>query len=698
MTWALRDLSIACKFFLAAIPLFFLSVVVGLFLGTGLQITQDGLQDIVEYSWVQQNAVRDLKRDAHVTNQSLFRFVAWSSAGLSDKTVSALAQEIIDGLDGLKSGLEKSRAWHDLTTDELDSIDSALRDWAAYAQTAHDVLDVGKDDPAVGTVMLGAAHEQFEIATQHLTNLNRSIYDRAAAKASGVLRISKTTLAILFFGAAALFAVTCLVSYCLHNLVLAPVSAVTKAMLDEADGKAELVLPNSGRKDEIGQMVEAISRFREKTEASQRALSHLARHDVLTGLPNRLSFRETMDELTQTWRARSFALLLLDLDLFKNVNDTRGHSTGDEVLKQVATRLTASVRHVDIVSRLGGDEFAIILNDVSDVGDVEEIVRTICETVRSPYVCSDEPVVIGTSVGIAFAPRDGTDTSILLKRADLALYQAKNAGRDSHRFFESEAERESDCKRALERELTEAVACEQFQLFYQPIVDATDGSLASLEALIRWKHPTRGLVSPGDFIPTLENIGLMPKLGEWILKTACAEAALWPSDVGVAINISAIQIRNGRLLASIEDSLASSGLKANRLEIEITESVLLQDTDLTLNTLQAIRSMGVRVSLDDFGTGFNSLQYLQRFPVDKIKVDQSFVREGGRTADAIIRAIAELGHSLDLAVVAEGVETSEQLCKVRNAGCTHIQGFFIGKPSPLSDVIMSMPVRHPIAA
>ena len=685
MIWAIRDLSIACKFYLGVIPLFFFAIILGILVGSGLKVTEDGLRDVVHFSWAEQNDARELRRQSDVSHQGLFRFVAWSSAGLSGDSLTTLQKEISTGFITVSTGLSDYVHWVDLTDDEIKSVERASSHWTNYTRVARDILDIGRDDPSLATVMLGGAHDEFESAMRDLSDLNDSIYKRAGASTEKVLRVAKSTQVVLLVGAAALFAITGFVSYLLYNLVLAPVSAITKALLAEAEGKAEVPLPATIRKDEIGQMVEAIAQFRERTENANKAMSHLARHDPLTDLPNRLHFREKVEAKFANLESFNgpFTLLLLDLDRFKIVNDTRGHATGDEVLKQVADRLRDLIGPLDSVCRLGGDEFAIILSGLCDPFSIEAVAQRFADEIGKPYILSTEPVVIGTSIGIAIAPKDGQDVSLLLKRADLALYEAKNKGRNTFCFFEETAEHHSNNKRQLETDLSLALGNGQLELFYQPIVKANDRSLVSLEALIRWNHPVRGQVSPGEFIPLAEDMGLMVAIGEWVIHQACVEAARWPETVSVAVNISALQIRNGGLLPSVRHSLLASGLEPHRLEIELTETILLQDTDLTLTTLQALRHMGVRISLDDFGTGFNSLQYLRCFPVDKIKVDQSFVRDDSAVSCAIIRAIAELGKSLNLSIVAEGIETAEQFEKVRDAGCTEIQGYFIGRPAPI---------------
>ncbi len=421
---------------------------------------------------------------------------------------------------------------------------------------------------------------------------------------------------------------------------------------------------------------------------AEARIAHMARHDALTDLPNRVLLRERMEEALRKQRRDgvAFAVLCLDLDQFKAVNDTLGHPVGDALLKEVAARLSAIVRPGVTIARLGGDEFALV-QPLAQPHEAEALARRVIETVAQPYALDGNSVVVGTSIGVALAPLDGDDPDTLLKNADLALYRAKTDGRGAARFFEPEMDAQIKRRRALELDLRAAHAGQQFELWYQPQVSAATGAVGGFEALLRWRHPERGLVSPSDFIPLAEEIGLIVPLGEWVIREACSEAAGWPGDVRVAVNVSAAQFGSRSLERVVLGALASARLDPRRLELEITESVLLTDTEATLATLHRLRGMGVRIALDDFGTGYSSLSYLRRFPFDKIKIDRSFVRELERAdCSAIVEAVADLAAKLGMATTAEGVETPEQLALVRQKGCTEIQGYLFSAPRPASDV------------
>jgi len=428
----------------------------------------------------------------------------------------------------------------------------------------------------------------------------------------------------------------------------------------------------------------------------------MARHDALTDLPNRLLFRERLAEtLAGVGRGSKLAVLFLDLDRFKGVNDTLGHPIGDELLKMVAARLRHSVRETDTVARVGGDEFAIIQSGIEEPLDTAILARRIGEAVRAPYDIAGHAVVVDTSIGIAIAPNDGTEPDGLLKAADMALYGAKAEGRGTYRFFEAAMDLRMKARRELEIALRVALAAGQFELHYQPQVNVDDKRITGCEALLRWNHPERGMIPPAEFIPVAEEIGLIVPLGEWVLRQACADAAGWPQDVAVAVNLSPVQFKNPNLVASVTAALQASGLPADRLELEITESVLLQNSDGTLGILHELRAMGVKISLDDFGTGYSSLSYLRSFPFDKIKIDRSFVKELTTRDDsmAIIRAVTGLGKSLGIATTAEGVETSAQLELLRREGCTQAQGYLFSKPRPAAEVegMLSAPRSSAVA-
>jgi diguanylate cyclase (GGDEF)-like protein len=424
----------------------------------------------------------------------------------------------------------------------------------------------------------------------------------------------------------------------------------------------------------------------------------MARHDALTDLPNRVLFRERlMDALAATRRGGTLALLYLDLDRFKGVNDTLGHHMGDELLKLVAERLRACVRETDTVARVGGDEFAIIQTGVERPIDTAALARRIGEAVRAPYDLAGHAVIIDTSIGIAMGPTDGHEPDDLLKAADMALYGAKADGRGTYRFFESGMDKRMKSRRELEIALRRALSQGEFELHYQPQVDVVDGRITGCEALLRWKHPERGMVSPAEFIPVAEEIGLIVPIGEWVLRKACMDAARMPGHIKIAVNLSPIQVMNPNIVSVVIGALSAASLPAHRLEIEITESVLMQSTELTMATLHRLREIGVRISMDDFGTGYSSLSYLRKFPFDKIKIDRSFIAGLPTDSDsvAIVRAVAGLARSLNMTATAEGVETKQQLDQVRALGCAEMQGYLFSPPRPLAQLAELLDLERP---
>ncbi|MBV9346869.1 MAG: EAL domain-containing protein [Pseudolabrys sp.] len=426
---------------------------------------------------------------------------------------------------------------------------------------------------------------------------------------------------------------------------------------------------------------------------SELRIEHMAHHDALTDLPNRTRFRDEIAEaLSRVERGETLAVLCLDLDHFKDVNDTLGHPIGDALLRQVAERLRGCIRPTDAIARLGGDEFAIVQTGAEQPVSATAIANRLIKEIAVPFEIEGHQIVIGASVGIAIAPNDGTDPDGLLKKADMALYRAKEDGRGAYRFFEPEMDARMQNRRAMELDLRKALALNEFQVYYQPLIDIETGQVACFEALLRWHHPERGMVPPNDFIPLAEEIGLINQIGAWVLKEACNEAVKWPDHIRVAVNLSAVQFKSKTLVLDVVAALAESGLQRGRLEVEITETVLLQDTDTTIETLNHLRDLGVRISMDDFGTGYSSLGYLRKFPFDKIKIDRSFVGDLEDEPDsiAIVRAVAGLGNTLGISTTAEGVETPEQLEQLRAEGCTEAQGYLISKPRPgaeLSDLI-----------
>jgi diguanylate cyclase (GGDEF)-like protein len=432
--------------------------------------------------------------------------------------------------------------------------------------------------------------------------------------------------------------------------------------------------------------------------------AHLARHDVLTDLPNRLLLRERLEDAVSAGRKdESVAVLCLDLDRFKEINDSLGHVAGDALLRIVSERLRGCIGERDTIARLGGDEFSIV-----QIADEQPIAATslaasVLQTMGLPFELNGEQVMIGASIGIAVAPSDGDSADELLKNADLALHRAKAEGRGTYRFFEAgmDADMQARCK--LQLDLRKALANGELQLHYQPVVNLERNEVCGLEALMRWAHPERGMISPGMFIPIAEETGLIVPIGEWALRQACADAAQWPEHIKVAVNLSPAQFKSRNLVQMVFAALAASGLSASRLELEITESVLLHDNAATVATLHQLRSLGVRIAMDDFGTGYSSLSYLRSFPFDKIKIDRCFVKDlDDATAGsvAILRAVANLGSSLGMITTAEGVETREQLDMVRAEGCTEMQGFLFSPPRPRKDIerLFLAPTQHSASA
>jgi diguanylate cyclase (GGDEF)-like protein/PAS domain S-box-containing protein len=440
----------------------------------------------------------------------------------------------------------------------------------------------------------------------------------------------------------------------------------------------------------------ALMDITERKRAEAR-LAFMAQHDGLTGLPNRNLLRQEMDEMLQHTRRSSdkMAVLMLGLDNFKAVNDTLGHGVGDKLLRSVAKRLRSTLREQDTLARLNSDEFAIIQSGLGRPEDAVLLARRLLEAIGEPYLLDGHSVVIGASIGIAMAPGDGEESEKLLKHADMALSRAKNDSRGTFSFFESGMDARAQGRRKIEIDLRDAIQGEVLRPYYQPLIDLSSGRITGFEALVRWPHPERGMVSPAEFIPVAEETGLINGLGGLMLRRACMDAALWPDDVRVAVNLSPLQFRAGNLLSVVMEALKQSGLPAKRLEIEITETLLLEKSSQVLATLHALRALGVRISMDDFGTGYSSLSYLRSFPFDKIKIDQSFVRGLGTNNDAqaIVRAIISLGVGLGVTITAEGVETEAELACLRSEGCHEGQGFLFSHARPNAEIVAMLKVQ-----
>ena len=431
-------------------------------------------------------------------------------------------------------------------------------------------------------------------------------------------------------------------------------------------------------------------------QRAQEQIVHMARHDALTELPNRVLLRERLEhELKRVKRGECLAVLCLDLDHFKSVNDTLGHPIGDELLKHVADRLRGCTREPDTVARLGGDEFAIIMTQLNQPTDASVLCRRVRESVSRPYQINGHQIVTNISIGISVAPLDDMDPDVLLKNADLALYGAKSDGRGTYRFFEAEMDARMKVRRDLEMDLRKALLNGEFELYYQPLVNLQNNEVTALEALLRWNHPTRGMISPADFIPIAEETGLIIPIGEWVLRSACREAGNWPDHVKVAVNVSPAQLKSRNVLDMVKSALEDTGFSPIRLQLEITESVLMQNTFATLETLHALRKLGVQIAMDDFGTGYSSLSYLRSFPFDKIKIDRSFIQDLSNGAEplAIVHAVAGLAKCLNMVSTAEGVETQQQLDTLQTIGCTEMQGYLFSRARPAKELGQFFPER-----
>jgi diguanylate cyclase (GGDEF)-like protein/PAS domain S-box-containing protein len=424
-------------------------------------------------------------------------------------------------------------------------------------------------------------------------------------------------------------------------------------------------------------------------QRSEDRIAHMARHDALTDLPNRMLLLEQLNhEIKRVKRGECLAVLCLDLDQFKSVNDALGHHIGDELLKLVSERLRGCTRELDVVARMGGDEFAIIMTQMEQAADAATLSKRIRDSVIKPYQIEGHQIVTDISIGISVAPMDAVESDELLRNADMALYDAKADGRGTFRFFEPEMNTRMRVRRELEMDLRKALATEQFELHYQPLVVMKTNDVNAFEALLRWNHPTRGMISPADFIPIAEETGLIVPLGEWVLKTACNEAVDWPDHIKVAVNLSPAQLNSRNLVSMVTAALNESGMSPQKLQLEITETVLLQNTFTTLATLHELRKMGVQIALDDFGTGYSSLSYLRSFPFDKIKIDRSFIQDLSNGAEplAIVNAVAGLAKCLNMTSTAEGVETQQQMEVLQSIGCTEMQGYLFSHARPAKEI------------
>jgi diguanylate cyclase (GGDEF)-like protein/PAS domain S-box-containing protein len=476
-----------------------------------------------------------------------------------------------------------------------------------------------------------------------------------------------------------------------HSRVVPPLDTRLETTLVGSDGRrcpVEILCRPIERPDGPAQVL-AIRDLTERRRAEEQ-VRHLAHHDSLTGLPNRILLNARLERSLAdcAQSGANVSLLCIDLDRFKVVNDLLGHRSGDLLLSEVAQRLRGCVRGHDIVARQGGDEFAALLMSPGDEASANGIASRMVDALSRPFVVDGQRVTIGASVGMAIAPRDGTVPELLAQRADMALYAAKEAGRGRVRVFQDAMGQRVIKRRQLEQDLCDAVSRGELELFYQPVVNVSSGLATGYEALIRWNHPERGRVSPADFIPLAEETGLIIPIGQWVLETACAEAATWPGSLSVAVNLSPVQFQQSNIVETLLGVLDRTGLAPERLELEVTEGVLIADADASIRMFHELKAAGIKIALDDFGAGYSSMTYLRRFPFDKIKIDKTFVCGLGadQEAQAIVEAILALAHGLRMDVTAEGVENEQQAFELRKRGCGQVQGFFFGVPVPAAEL------------
>jgi diguanylate cyclase (GGDEF)-like protein len=821
----LQNSPIWAKAFAASVVLFVCLGALGATAYLTLDRSARGLTTLRDTNLPRQNAVAELTHDVIATHVKLFRHVTWGSNSVNSALLLGLSNEIRADLAALKSRVGSLVSQPNLALRERQNWIALQIKWEKYDRAARDTLDVAATDAPMATMMLGGTDDDFQQLADELHNLSASVTQRTRSVTGTLADEAESRKKMIAVGGLAGGLISILVTLLVAGSIVRPIRSVTQAMSQISRGNTDLDLDRGDRRDEIGQMINAVVSYRDRLQqqkdelhtqnmrfdtalnnmsqglamfdAQQRLvvcndeyiaiyawaegflqpgmtlreilqdrvrsglmsndsldgiretaaagtgdgkkgafdcqlndgrciavvarpmldggtvtthedvterrraetqIAYMAHHDALTGLANRILLRERIQAALSACPDRQLAVFCLDLDRFKAVNDTLGHPVGDAVLRMAANRVNACIREMDTVARLGGDEFAIVA--ALAPLDAGALAVRIVEEISRPYDLDGHRIEIGISIGIALAPGDGNDPDELLKNADLALYRAKAQGRNTHRFFEPDQDLRLTERYKLEQDLRRAIGAREFEVHYQPICSIETGRKISVEALVRWRHPVHGLILPDRFIPLAEETGLIHALGDLVLRQACADAVNWPSYAKVAVNLSPLQFQTPDLAGHVAAILADSGLPAHRLELEITETVLLRRSNDDLRTLQELSALGISIALDDFGTGYSSLSYLRLFRFDRIKIDRSFVSEMAQlqASAAIVCAVANLGRSLDIITVAEGVETEEQLALLRAAGCTQAQGYLLGRPIPAADLVfdVEMDATHPL--
>jgi diguanylate cyclase (GGDEF)-like protein len=615
----------------------------------------------------------------------LYRLLALTAGGGDAPALETEITGVTTRIDAVRERLQ-AVAGQAGTPGRAAAIEAARADLARYRDTVTGVARLLATHS--GSAALAAVRPYDSTARSMVVTLSQIADDvqrASTAEAANSVRNAERMRILLAVGSATVVLLVVLCAWAITRRTVLSVQRIARATLLVAQGDKVLDVHKLSRRDELGAIVESLRAF----QSNNARVNFLAHHDGLTALPNRVVFHEKLTQaVAHCTQGMRFAVHTLDLDHFKAVNDTLGHPIGDALLQSVAARLTHCVRQGDTVARFGGDEFAIVQVDADGAAGAGKLAQRVIDALSQPYEIDGHQIIIGASIGVAIAPPEGANVDELVSHADMALYRAKAEGRCTWRLYEADMDAALQQRRLLELDMRSALSGGQFELYYQPLVNVQTREVSGFESLIRWHHPERGMVSPNEFIPLAEETGLIVQIGAWVLRQACTDAATWQSNLKVSVNLSPLQFRDSNLVPLVQQTLAAAGLPAWRLELEITEGVLLHDNEATLTTLHKLRALGICISMDDFGTGYSSLSYLRSFPFDKIKIDQSFIRDLAEQPDsvAIVRAVTGLGSSLGIHTTAEGVETEDQLARLVAEGCTEVQGYLFSPPCPAKEV------------